>query len=85
MTILTRYRYHFTEQLRFKHLYIGELFMFPPHPGRDYVLGPFKKISPRKYVPCETWLRGVNIRHRICGDPILIGSINTAVSDQVIP
>jgi hypothetical protein len=76
--------YHHTQQLRFKHLSIGELFLFPAGPGRSYALGPFLKISPRKYQPCKVWTQGLKVLHEINGNPVLIGSTNAAVSDRVL-
>lgn len=78
-------RYRFPEQLRFRHLKVGELFRFPANAAHPFALGPFVKLSARKYQPCEVWVTGgLRVKHSVTGAPILIGSINAAVSDRVI-
>lgn len=81
---MTPIRYHWPEALRFKHLAIGDLFVFPASRDfADYQRGPYIKISPRKYQPCEAWLVNVKIRSKPYGSPILIGSVNAKVSQCI--
>lgn len=48
-------------------------------------MGPYVKLSPRKYIRAEAWIRGEKVRHAIqASAPILkIGSINAAVNSRV--
>jgi len=48
--------YRFPEQLRFRHLAVGETFRLLPDGGRWYdqpLPGTYQKISPRRCVPCD--------------------------------
>jgi hypothetical protein len=76
--------YHHTQQLCFKHLGKGELFMFPAG-DLTPAMGPYVKLSPRKYIRAEAWIRGEKVRHAIQANaPILkVNSINAAVNSRV--
>ena len=75
--------YRFPETLRFKHLKVGGLFLFSPLPGYREPRREYKKISARRYVPVKVRLCGVKVKHDVTGEPILIGTVNAAVTDQV--
>lgn len=75
--------YRFPEQLRFKHLAKHELFMFPAGDGSPS-MGPFMKLSPRRYVGADVRMVGLRIVPEIKATPVhTIGSINCPVSDRV--
>ena len=76
--------YRFPEVLRFKHLSRHELFFFPPGDGCP-IMGPYIKLSPRRYAPVRLELRGLKyISHLNGSDPVLhVGSVNAAVSDRI--
>jgi hypothetical protein len=60
----TMHPYRFPEQLKFGHLKVGETFRLLPTGSRwfaDPLPGTFLKISPRRYVPCETYLCGLRV------------------------
>ena len=77
-------RYQFPEQLRFKHLARHELFFFPAGEGTP-AMGPYMKISPRRYVEAKVSLVGERIVPEINSAPVHhIGSINANVSDCVL-
>lgn len=80
---MKRTPYRFPEQLRFKHLARHELFVFPAGNGTP-AMGPYMKLSPRRYVPCRVELVGERIIAHVQAAPVLhIGSINAPVSDRV--
>ena len=70
--------YHHTQQLRIKHLSVGELFRFTydirtsPWTKRDGTPGEttvvfakgqtYKKISPRKIQPADAWLSAATLK-----------------------
>ena len=75
--------YRFPEQLRFKHLAKHELFMFPAGDGTPS-MGPYLKLSPRRYVAATVRMVGLRIVHEVKASPVhTIGSINAPVSDRV--
>jgi hypothetical protein len=76
--------YHHTQQLRFKHLAKHELFMFPAGNGTPQ-MGPYMKISPRRYVEATVSIvGGTKIVPHIKASPVYtVGTINVAVSDRV--
>jgi hypothetical protein len=78
------YPYHHTQQLCYKHLGKGELFMFPPGEFTP-AIGPYMKLSPRKYIRVDAWIRGERIRHVIQANaPILkVNTINAPVTSRV--
>lgn len=76
--------YHFPEQLRFKHLAKHELFVFPAGNGTP-AMGPYMKISPRRYVEARVELVGTKVVPHIKACPVhQVGTINVAVSDRVL-
>jgi hypothetical protein len=80
-TMATPYR--FPQQLKFKHLAKQELFIFPAAHGAP-AMGPYMKISARRYVNAAVSLIGDKIVPVIDASPVHhIGSINAAVSDRV--
>ena len=75
--------YRFPQQLKFKHLAKHELFIFPAAHGAP-AMGPYMKISARRYVSAAVSLIGEKIVPTIKSAPVhYIGSINAAVSDRV--
>jgi hypothetical protein len=57
--------YRFPEQLRFRHLAVGETFRLLPDDGRWYdqpLPGTYQKISPRRCVPCDAHWGGLKLR-----------------------
>ena len=75
--------YRFPEQLKFKHLAKHELFIFPAAHGTP-AMGPYMKISARRYVGASVNLIGEQIVPNIKAAPVYtIGSINATVSDRV--
>jgi hypothetical protein len=79
----TPVRYHHTEQLRFKHLGRHELFMFPGGHGTP-AMGPYMKLSARRYVPVRLERRGLQYIPHIAAVPVhQVGSINAAVTDRI--
>jgi hypothetical protein len=80
-------RYHFPEQLRFKHLALNELFIFPAGNGTPR-MGPFMKLSARRYVPVRVAVMGMPGRYvptvPTGAQVVHIGSINAVVSDSLL-
>jgi hypothetical protein len=77
--------YHHTQQLKFKHLDLNDLFIFPAAHGCPWS-GPFMKISARRYVQVEvSGLWGSRLVPHIKPGAIVhnVGSINTPVSDAI--
>jgi hypothetical protein len=75
--------YRFPQQLQFKHLAKHELFIFPAAHGAP-AMGPYMKISARRYVEATVSLIGEKIVPNIKASPVHhVGSINAAVSDRV--
>ena len=84
MITYTPTRYRFPEQLRFKHLGRHEMFYFPAGNGTP-IMGPYIKLSARRYVPVRIESRGLKYIPHINGSDrvIHVGSINTLVSDRI--
>jgi len=77
--------YHHTQQLRFKHLAKNELFVFPAGNGTPQ-MGPYVKISPRRYVEATVSIIGgtkIVPRTKEASPIHTVGTINVAVSDRV--
>ena len=75
--------YRFPEQLRFKHLARHELFVFPAGEFTPS-MGPYLKLSARRYVGATVRMVGLRIVHEIKAAPVhTIGTINAPVSDRV--
>ena len=75
--------YRFPQQLKFKHLAKHDLFIFPAGNGTP-AMGPYLKISARRYVNATVSLIGEKIVPTVQAAPVHhIGSINAAVSDRV--
>lgn len=84
MSTFTPVPYKFPEQLRFKHLARHELFFFPA--GNGYpIMGPYIKLSARRYVPVRIELRGLKYIPHINGSLAVchVGSVNAIVSDRI--
>lgn len=80
---MKRTTYRFPEQLRFKHLAKHELFMFPAGHGTP-AMGPYMKISARRYVPAKVRMVGLKVVPEIQASPVHhVGTINVPVSDRV--
>lgn len=80
---MNRTRYRFPEPLRFKHLNRHELFMFPAGDGTP-AMGPYMKLSARRYIAARVELVGERLVPHIADRPVLhVGSINALVSDRV--
>ena len=80
--------YRFPEQLRFKHLKTGELFCLLPAGGHwsdAPVAGPYRKVSPRRFVPVQVRTSGLRvIADPISGAPVwAIDSVNAPVTDAL--
>jgi hypothetical protein len=75
--------YHHTQQLRFKHLGLNELFVFPAGDTTPF-MGPYMKLSARRYVAVRI-TGSLKLTPHIDAGAIVhhIGSINARVSDRV--
>lgn len=75
--------YQFPGKLMFKHLAKHELFVFPAKYGTP-IMGPYIKLSARRYAEASITLRGTKIVPHIKAAPVLkVTSINAEVSDRV--
>jgi hypothetical protein len=80
---MTHTPYRFPEQLRFKHLAKHELFYFPAGSSTP-AMGPYMKLSPRRYVPVRLERRGLRYIPHVAAAPVHhVGSINAAVTDRI--
>jgi len=84
VTTYTPTLYRFPEQLRFKHLSRHEMFFFPAGNGTP-MMGPYIKLSARRYVPVRIETRGLKYVPHINGSDrvIHVGSVNAIVSDRI--
>ena len=84
MTPFCPVRYRFPEVLRFKHLSRHDLFFFPAGCGCP-ILGPYIKLSARRYAPVRLELRGLKYIPHLNGSAAVlhVGSVNAEVSDRI--
>lgn len=81
---MKHYTYHRFEQLRFKHLGRHELFYFPKGNSTP-AMGPYMKLSARRYVSVRLERRGLKYIPHIQPGPVhQVGTINVPVSDNLM-
>jgi hypothetical protein len=74
--------YRFPETLRFKHLKKHEIFCFPGGHSTP-VMGPYIKLSARRYAPVTVTWCGDRYEPRLNDRPVhLVGTINVPVTDR---